>query len=90
MRGNSELVNAAREGDRTAYEELVRRYSQVVLSTAWHLLGDYHAAEDVAQEAFLAAHQKLDTLRNRSLFGPWVIKITQRLARRSNDRRWVR
>jgi RNA polymerase sigma-70 factor (ECF subfamily) len=83
MRPDAELVNSALRSDRAAYGELVCRYSQCVVTTAWQVLGDYHAAQDAAQEAFLVAYQKLGSLRDGSMFGPWVLKIARRCALRS-------
>jgi RNA polymerase sigma-70 factor, ECF subfamily len=83
MGPDSELVHSVLRGDRAAYGELVCRYSQSVVTTAWQILGDYHAAQDVAQEAFLIAYQRLGSLRDGSMFGPWVLKIARRYAGRS-------
>jgi RNA polymerase sigma-70 factor (ECF subfamily) len=87
MQPDAGLVDSALKGDKAAYGELVCRYSQCVVTTAWHILGDYHAAQDVAQEAFLTAYQKLGSLRDGSLFGPWTLKIARRCACRSTARR---
>jgi RNA polymerase sigma-70 factor, ECF subfamily len=83
MQPDAVLVESVLSGDRAAYDELVCRYSQCVVATAWQILGDYHAAQDVAQEAFLIAYQKLGSLRNGSTFGSWVLKIARRYACRS-------
>ena len=87
MRSNAELIDAVLGGDLATYAELVRRHQRLVLATAWQTLGDYHAAEDAAQEAFVAAYENLGRLRNRSLFGPWVLKITRCQAVRMAQRR---
>ncbi len=55
MASDAELVTAARDGDREAFGELVRRYERAVRATALGVLGNYHAADDAAQEAFVAA-----------------------------------
>lgn len=87
MQPDAGLVDNVLRGDRAAYGELVCRYSQCVVTTAWQILGDYHAAQDVAQEAFLIAYQKLGSLRDGSMFGPWVLKIAKRYACRSATHR---
>lgn len=87
MRTNAELIEAVLGGDPAPYAELMRRHQRLVLATAWQVLGDYHAAEDAAQEAFVAAYQDLGRLRNCRLFGAWVAKIARREAVRVSKRR---
>lgn len=86
MRSDAELVKAVLEGDQALYAELIRRHQRVVLATAWQTLGDYHAAEDAAQEAFVAAYENLGTLRDPSSFAAWVLKIARRQALRMAQR----
>jgi RNA polymerase sigma-70 factor (ECF subfamily) len=77
---DAELVRAALAGDREAFAALVRRYRRTACAAAAQVLGDRHAAQDAAQEAFLAAYRKLGTLRKPSAFGPWLLKIARRRA----------
>lgn len=90
VRSNAELVGAVLEGDRASFAELVRRYQRMVLAIAWQALGDHHAAEDAAQEAFVAAYRKLGSLRDPARFGPWMMKIVRRTALRIRERRRLR
>jgi len=90
VRSNAELVGAVLEGDRASFAELVRRYQRMVVATAWQALGDHHAAEDAAQEAFVAAYRKLGSLQDPSRFGPWVLQIVRRTALRIAGRRRLR
>lgn len=87
---DAELVNRCLEGDTDAYSELVQRYQGPVFATAYYYVGRYGAAEDVAQDAFLAAYRSLPRLRDRSRFGPWLKQVTCRTAanwlRRNGDR----
>ncbi|MBN1360637.1 MAG: RNA polymerase sigma factor [Sedimentisphaerales bacterium] len=82
MQSDSELVQVALGGDREAYAVLFRRHERSVLAVALAVLGDYHAAQDAAQEAFVAAYRNLGGLRIGSSFGPWVCKIARRQALR--------
>ena len=84
MPSTEELVNAAKAGETTAFAELVRRYEGTALATAWSLTGDFHAAQDVAQDAFVIAFKKLTQLRDARTFGPWLLSILGREARRTN------
>jgi RNA polymerase sigma factor (sigma-70 family) len=74
------LVRNAREGDTSAFGEIVRRYQNLVFATAFQILRDRPLAEDVAQDAFVKAFQSLKDLRTESSFPPWLRKITRNLA----------
>ena len=91
MQSDCQLVSAVLEGDEAAFATLVGRYQRAARAVAFHRIGDHHAAEDAAQEAFVAAYKKLPTLRDGSLFGPWLLTIVrhqaQRIGRRSGRRR---
>ena len=78
MPSTEELVNAAKAGERAAFAELVCRYEGTVLVTAWSVVGDFHAAQDVAQDAFVIAFKKLAQLRDGRTFGPWLLSIVRR------------
>ena len=84
------LIEAARAGDREAFGGLVSLHERVVLRTALAALGSREDAEDVTQEAFLVAWQKLPGFRGDSTFRTWLLTITWRKAldRRRARRRW--
>jgi RNA polymerase sigma-70 factor (ECF subfamily) len=82
MPSTEELVRAARLQSVSAFAELVRRYERAAVVTGYSVLGDFHLAQDAAQEAFVAAYQRLGQLRNLASFGPWVLRITRRRALR--------
>ncbi len=69
------LVGQSREGNLRAFEELVRRFQDMAHGYAYSILGDFHLAEDAAQEAFIEAFYKLDTLREPAAFPGWFRKI---------------
>ncbi len=60
------LVNKALSGDTSAFEELAKRYYDLVRLLAFSILKDRHEAEDIAQEAFLKAYSRLRELRKPS------------------------
>lgn len=72
---DAELVHRARQGDRTAFSELIRRYQRPIYALACALLPDRSEAEDIAQEAFLRAWLNLDLLSDPAKFGPWLRRI---------------
>lgn len=77
---DAELVARAEQGDRAAFEQLVERYYAVAASAAFTILNDREAARDCAQEAFLEAARKLNTLREKSKFGAWIYGIARQQA----------
>ena len=56
------LVVRARAGDLKAYGQVVRRFQDMAYGYAYSLLGDFHLAEDAAQEAFVQAYRDLGKL----------------------------
>lgn len=87
---SAEAALAAIRGDSQAFGELVRHWQGAVCSVALGILKDVAASEEVAQEAFLTAWQKLPTLEDPASFGPWVRQIARNHAlthRRSRSRR---
>ncbi len=87
MRTDAELVNAVLDGEKQAFAVLVKRYERPVRAVALDLLGDYHSATDVSQEAFVKAYEQLAGLRKPKAFGAWLMKITRRCALDSLRRR---
>jgi RNA polymerase sigma-70 factor (ECF subfamily) len=67
-------------GDRDAFRVLVERHSQNVFRLAYRLTGNRHDTEEVVQEAFLRAYQKLSQFESRSNFGTWVYRIAANYA----------
>jgi RNA polymerase sigma-70 factor (ECF subfamily) len=69
------LIDAARGGSETALEELFRRHWPKAWRSAFLIVHDAPAAEDIAQEAFLAAIRSLGQFDRRRPFGPWLHRI---------------
>ena len=69
------MVALAMSGDDRAFEELVRRRQGGVRKLMWQLCGEWAAADDLAQEAFIQAWRKLRTLRSPGAFGGWLRRI---------------
>ncbi len=80
MRTDAELVNAVLNGEKQAFAVLVKRYQRAVGAVALDVLGDFHSATDVTQDAFVKAYEQLLMLRKPDAFGPWLMKIAQRCA----------
>lgn len=68
------LIQQAQEGDVAAFNRLVVQYQELVFNVAYRIMGDPAAAEDVAQETFITAHQSLRTFRGGS-FKSWLMRV---------------
>ena len=80
VQSDAELVNAVLNGNKQAFGVLVKRYERPVRAAALDVLGDYHSATDVSQDAFVTAYENLPGLRKPLAFGPWLMEITRRCA----------
>src|SRR5262250_422381 len=85
------LVQAAKRGDDSAFEELVRRYDRNVFRIAQHITQNREDAEDVVQDAFLKAYGNLAQFQGQSKFYTWLVRIAvnealMRLRRRRPER----
>jgi RNA polymerase sigma-70 factor, ECF subfamily len=67
-------------GEREAYRVLVDRHSRNVYRLAYRMTGNSHDAEEVVQEAFLRAYQKLRQFAGQANFGTWVYRIAANYA----------
>lgn len=72
---DSRLVEQIRQGIRAAYGELVRRYEKKLIRTIHRMVGNAETAEDLAQETFLKAYDRLDRFDSSKRFGPWLFQI---------------
>jgi len=87
----SQLVAQSREGDTTAFNELVRRYEGKIFRLAQHVTQNREDAEDVLQETFLKAYEHLDQFKGDSKFYTWIVRIAvnqalMKLRRRKTDK----
>jgi RNA polymerase sigma-70 factor, ECF subfamily len=74
-RSERTLVAAAKSGDPGAIEDLYRRHWRPAYRAAYLVTRDAHAAEDIAQEAFLQAIRVLDRFDRSRPFAPWLHRI---------------
>ena len=87
----SALVTQAREGDTTAFGELVRRYEGKIFRLAQHVTQNREDAEDVLQETFMKAYEHLEQFKGDSKFYTWIVRIAvnqalMKLRRRKTDK----
>ena len=69
------LVKKARGGDLDAFGMIVKRFQDMACGYGYSILGDFHLAEDAAQEAFIEAFRNLRLLREPRAFSAWFRKI---------------
>ena len=72
------LIKRTLAGDEAAFGTLVDRYKGAVHALVYRKTGDFHIAEELTQDAFLQAYQKLSTLRNPVHFAGWLYVIASR------------
>jgi len=80
-RTDGQLVQRALDGDGPAFGELVDRYRHMVYGLGYHLTGEFEAARDLAQEAFIQAYLKLAQLREPEKFAGWLRRIVLNVQR---------
>ena len=74
-----QLIHDVLSGDDAAFGILVEKYQKSVHALAWRKIGDFHYAEEITQDTFLRAYQKLSTLKNPNLFAGWLYVIANRI-----------
>ncbi|HEY7335632.1 MAG TPA: sigma-70 family RNA polymerase sigma factor [Bryobacteraceae bacterium] len=84
------LIRAAQQGDRDAFEQLVRVYDQSVLRLAMNLLRSPEDARDAYQEAFLRVYRNLGNFRFDCSFHTWLYRIVTNLCLDQIRKRKVR
>lgn len=76
----AQLVIASQNGNREAFGQLYERFQRHVLAIAIGRLGDYAEAQELCQDVFVQALQKIIQLREPECFGSWLRSITHRMA----------
>lgn len=77
VKSDAELVELVKAGQIAAFAELVVRYERLVRGAAFHAVRERNTADDVTQEAFVAAFESISSLRNGAKFGAWLIRIAR-------------
>jgi RNA polymerase sigma-70 factor (ECF subfamily) len=74
------LVEQTLAGDRSQFDELIRRYQRQAVAVSFRLLGNTQDALEVTQDAFLKSFSSLATLQNGDAFGGWLMRIVSNLS----------
>lgn len=75
MKADLELVESVRAGDRAAFSELVRRHQKALLRMVMRFTHDLEIAEEVVQDSFIKAYEKIAGFEGRSSFKSWLYQI---------------
>ena len=78
QKNDVELIHRILDGDDAAFTELVTKYQRSVHALVWRKIGDFHIAEEITQDTFLKAYQKLSTLKRPQRFASWLYVIASR------------
>ena len=78
---DAQLIQRVLAGDDTAFSTLVKKYQKPVHALAWRKVGDFHIAEEITQDTFLKAYQKLATLKEPQRFLSWLYVIATNLCK---------
>jgi len=70
------LIQACKDGDKDAFEQLYHTYKKRVYSLAYHMCGQVETAEDLTQNIFLKAYKSLPAYEHRAKFGTWLYRLT--------------
>ena len=73
---DAKLIQSTLDGDDTAFSTLVKKYQKSVHALAWRKIGDFHIAEEITQDTFLKAYQRLSALKEPQSFASWLYVIT--------------
>ena len=83
------LIILAQAGDLDAFGQIVRQFQDMAVGYAYSILGDFHLAEDAAQEAFIATYRDIRALRMPDAFPNWFRKIVYKYCDRFRRRQHV-
>ncbi len=84
------LARRVQQGDTAAFDLLVERHMRRAFGVALRLLGQQEDAEDLVQDAFLTALQKIDTFDTARDFSPWFYRILGNRCLKARKARWRR
>lgn len=81
IKTDMQLIEEVRNGQRSSFSELVKRHQRGLLRLSMRFMKDMDAAQDVVQEAFIKAYEKLSLFEGRASFKSWLYQIAVNTAR---------
>ena len=79
QQSDAQLIQRILQGDQEAFSPLIKKYQKGVHALAWRKIGDFHIAQEITQDTFLKAYEKLRTLKNPNAFAGWLYVIVANL-----------
>jgi len=77
---DAQLIQRVRDGDRSAFDELIIKYQRQAVAVSYRLLGNTQDALEVTQDAFLKSFTSLASLQKPEAFGGWLMRIVSNLS----------
>ena len=84
---DEQLMLRLKDGDRQAFNEIVNRYRDRMVSYACRMVGNAELAQDVAQETFVRVYKSASTFRDDGRFSPWLYKIASNVCLSERSKR---
>lgn len=81
LKTDLELIDEVRKGNRSSFSELVKRHQRGMLRLSMRFMKDMDLAQDVVQDSFIKAYEKLNLFEGRASFKSWLYQITVNTAR---------
>jgi RNA polymerase sigma-70 factor (ECF subfamily) len=75
------VIERALDGDRHAFDQVVRKYARLVYSQVYAILQDHQETEDIVQDTFIKAYSYRKNLRGPKTIRPWLMAIARNLSR---------
>ena len=79
QQSDAQLIQRILQGDQEAFSPLIKKYQKGVHALAWRKIGDFHIAQEITQDTFLKAYEKLRTLKDHKAFAGWLYVIVANL-----------
>lgn len=76
MINEKELIRRAKNGEKSAFEEIIGLYEKKVFSTIYYMVKNEHEVEDIAQEVFVKIYKNLKNFKEESSLYTWIYRIT--------------
>jgi RNA polymerase sigma-70 factor (ECF subfamily) len=85
----AKLVRRAGQGDAGAFEQIIERFERTTLSVSYAIVGSADVADDIVQESFVRAWERMDELASPERFAGWFLEIVRNLSLDHRRRRGV-
>lgn len=81
MQNEKQIIIEIKKGDKNAFRKLLNHYHDSIMQFTYSLIGCKDDAQDITQEAFIKAWNKIDRFNINKSFRPWIFKITHNLCK---------